>query len=87
MRLFVIIVFVLIAAIALTYLSATLESQSDGWDIVGFPFLFYKYTAAKITLSGNQYFSIFYLLADIAIYIVTIVIVNFLLKKHIVKLN
>ena len=87
MRLLVIIVLVLVAAIALTYFSATLASQSDGWDIVGFPFFFYKYTAAKTTLSDNQYFSIFYLLADILTYILTIVIVNFLCKKSYSKLN
>lgn len=74
----------LLIIIAANYLTGTFESANDGWNIVGFPFIFYKSTAAKLDLAGSperNYFSLGYLIADIFIYVVIIVIVNSLYSK------
>ena len=72
------------AWILLLYATATLESAGDGWDMVGFPFTFYKYTAAKGPLAANEreMFSVPLLAADLLLMILCGVCVFLVYKKR-----
>ena len=77
-------ILILIIIIVANYLTGIFKSAGDGWDIIGFPFIFYKSTAAKLDLTSapeRNYFSPAYLIADILFSIAILVFANFLYRR------
>ena len=75
----VIVIFVL-----LTFIFSKNEAKSDGYDIYGFPFIFYKYTEGKLSDPAEYTKLGFYLkffIYDLLILIFSIFMVNYIAIK------
>lgn len=69
----------------LNYITSTFESASDGWDVIGFPFVFYRHTEAKIdlTIGDRDYFSLKNMLLNLGLYFILFIVLNLLATKYI----
>lgn len=81
--------FLLLSIFFLNFIFGSLQSRNDGWDIIGFPFVFYKNTDGKLNVSEyiktSDWFSLKYFCLDIFIYMLVIVTCNYLYKKLLMK--
>lgn len=73
---------ILLSFISVNIITSSFQSSSDGYDKIGFPFIFYQKLGGKaLNYDTSNFFKIHYLIIDFAIISSVVLLIFFLYKK------